>query len=864
MGRPAQTPIWPFLLVVAFLFLLCLAAPREWSGIAHYGTSRASRVVATTQTPSDIYSEATPRAPLSWPAEAADVLDFDAVAPVAEATVVETDDAAAEPSGDEALAAESSTAPTTEFIAPEPAPAALLVARQSPIVEPHPEIAEPTIAAEPKPDAKSSAGAPDEPRATVVETAAPLHDEAPATIVVADSAGGWIMPADLLRRLENLACECECTDWACDVTDKILLLCEQTAPTDPHASRILAELRSAAAQVDALVPTINNRAIAIELLRVRHGLIRRLDVWELMPGMFTKRTQPARPDAESVQRLAATLDEIETITRAAGTEGDQWRRYLALATLRALTNAQSGISTTDAQRLAVEIRQRISRRDLSDAQRRFTTSKPVVALSAALRPWTLDGLDPARLLADVERFEATTQPSDAHNVADDYLEAALISTRDGDLAQRLETNYRNANIRFALSEKLLKRLLPAVSTSTDPVRDQVLGIPTRGVSTTSTKVDVKLVPDGRRLRVALEASGQVLANTQSTSGPATLYTHSDSSYLARKVVDLDLRGIRTWPAESECIDARTRLRSVSTDFDGVPLVGALVETVARSRHAEQESEVRSVLRRKVESQARRKMDSVAEERLDKVNQLMRERVIQPLEAMSLDPQVISAETSEERLTMRIRLASEDQLAGHTPRPRAPGDSLMSLQIHQSVFNNICEQLDLCGRTFTLTQLRAHIIKTLNLQNSQFMDATDKEVTITFADSNAVCVHCEDGRIGLNLAVAKLSNEERTWKNFQVRVFYRPEVAGLQASLVRDGTVQLIGSRLGAQIPLRGIFSKAFAKDRNLLLVDPKWSQDERTRDLLFSQFVIQDGWIAVAVAEPRNNVARQPQLTAPR
>ena len=37
--------------------------------------------------------------------------------------------------------------------------------------------------------------------------------------------------------------------------------------------------------------------------------------------------------------------------------------------------------------------------------------------------------------------------------------------------------------------------------------------------------------------------------------------------------------------------------------------------------------------------------------------------------MSLDPQVISAETSEQRLTMRMRIAGEEQLAGHTPRPR---------------------------------------------------------------------------------------------------------------------------------------------------------------------------------------------------
>ena len=109
--------------------------------------------------------------------------------------------------------------------------------------------------------------------------------------------------------------------------------------------------------------------------------------------------------------------------------------------------------------------------------------------------------------------------------------------------------------------------------------------------------------------------------------PGDHHTQSNSSYLARKVVDLDLRGIRTMPAESECIDTHTQLRGVSTDFDGVPLVGALVENFARSKHAEQETEVRSVVRRKVESQARRTMDSITEERLARVNQLLQDRVL---------------------------------------------------------------------------------------------------------------------------------------------------------------------------------------------------------------------------------------------
>lgn len=633
-------------------------------------------------------------------------------------------------------------------------------------------------------------------------------------------------------------------------------MCGQTSPSDARATEILSLLRARAADVESLVPEIGERATVIEILRVRHALVRRLDVWEMVPGMVSKELAPT-PGKATLDRLNAAIDELEKITRQAGAEGAQWKRYLALDDLRRMMRS-GAMPPSDTQQLAREIVSRLERTDLTASQRKFVTSRAVVELSAALRPWTLSTLDPGRLLADLERFESTTQASDARRLANDYLQTTWLTSSTGGLADRLEANYRNANIRLVLTEKLLNRVMPGLSTSTDAVRDQILGIPTRGVSTTSTKVGVKLVPDKERLRIALEANGQVLANTQSTSGPATLRTHSDSFYYARKVVSLDLRGIHTEPAEAECLGTQTRLRGVETSFDGVPLVGALMENVVRSRHAEKEDEVRSELRRKVESQARRKMDSETEIRLEKVNRALEDRIVRPLEQLSLDPQVISAETTDQRLTMRVRLAGQEQLAGHTPRPRAQSDSLFSLQLHQSVFNNICEQLKLNGRTFRLPELRQHIISSLNLENSPFMNDTDRDVAITFADQDAIRVRCEDGRMELSLAVARMTHEDTTWKNFQVRVFYRPEVEGLQARLVRDGIVQLVGGRqLRSQIALRGIFSKVFAKERDLVLIDPKWSTDERTRDLAFSQFSIQDGWIAVAVAEPPQNLAKR-------
>ncbi|MBI2823103.1 MAG: hypothetical protein HYX69_00265 [Planctomycetia bacterium] len=873
MGRPSHSPIWPFLLVVTFLFLLSVLAPREWEQIARRDPARKLPTHQAAASP-----RIDGRLPIAQPApidRRGDAIEAPSRAPLVELPHEE----AIAP--DVAGAIGEPAAPSEPTLTPEAAATPPQVATQPDAPEPSASIVENVLRSGPGSDTLTVRDW--SPRATESETAdaiardddetaasaaaesqavdaeGKIVGDAPAPSAAVTTDEGWPEPVDLLRRLDGLACECGCAEWAELVEALVVELTHGTKPADPRARAILAELRALSVAVDGLAPSMEDRLEVIELLRARHALVRRLDVWELVPALAAQpqSTNPAKAD---VDRLATALESLDALVRHGGEEGTRWRAYLALDALGELAKPTSANPAQDPRRLAREVLDRLGRGDLTTWQRQFISEGPVSQLAAALRPWAREPFDPARLLVDVERFESTLQPSDARKLADDYQQSTWLPVAASELSVRLESNYRNANLRLTLSERLLKRLLPERSTTTDAVHDQVLGAPTRGTSTTSTQVDLKLVPSENKLRLALEATGQIFANTRSTSGPATLYTHSDSAYHARKLVDLDLHGIRTWPAESDCTQAASRLRAVSTDFDGVPLVGALVESVARSRHADKEAAVRSVLRHKVEAQARQRMDAVAQARIDEANRQLQERLLVPLERLALEPRVISAETTEERLTMRVRLAGDEQLAGHTPRPRAPGDSLASVQVHQSAFNNGCEQLKLEGHTYRLPELRKHVVETLNLKDSRFMDDVDEEVAITFADADAIRVRCDEGRIELSMAVAQLSNAEHTWKNFVVRVYYRPEVEGLSARLVRDGVVQLVDHRLStrSQIAVRGVFSKAFSKERQLELVDPKWTSDKRTEGLYISQFAIQDGWVAAAVSEPRNNVAGHP------
>ena len=111
---------------------------------------------------------------------------------------------------------------------------------------------------------------------------------------------------------------------------------------------------------------------------------------------------------------------------------------------------------------------------------------------------------------------------------------------------------------------------------------------------------------------------------------------------------------------------------------------------------------------------------------------------------------------------------------------------------------------------------------------------------------------------LTLSIHRLSKSPRSWKDFQIRAFYRPQVKGRSAQLVRDGVVRLIGQRLslGSQIALRGIFSHVLSNDAPLTLVNNPAINGKKLDDAEITQFVIDDGWIGIALG-PKSSLARR-------
>ncbi len=668
----------------------------------------------------------------------------------------------------------------------------------------------------------------------------------------------WHAPASLFERLDHLAEHPQAKSWASSVAENLDLLGPSMEASSAEADRLLAALDAAVAEGGALAARVSDPAVAAHLQRTAHALRRRVDVWRsilLLTQAADRELADARCDWDA---LALSLEQVEAFVGET-TVGQAWREYLLLDALRHWTATRQAEEQALGRELAETTLQRLTQIPMDARQREFIDSSPVRDLKVQLHRLSAAPVEFGQMLAHLERYEQSRTPADARRVARDYRRlAAAEAEAEQALAGRFAVHYRNANVRFAVSERLLNRLMPKQGPEYAPVNDIVLGIAAHGQRATSTDMQVRLLPDPHRAHLALDVRGRVYSRTTSSSGPATFLTNSLGSYIARKPIHLDLDGIRVAPAEVR-VSNDLRLLDVRTEFDGVPLFGSLVNSVARSQHAQNQPAANAEIRAKIYRQAKSRIDREADERLAEVSRRLRTKLLEPMRRLRLDPVLIDAQTDEERLNMRIRLAGEEQLGSHTPRPRAPADSLASFQLHESAINNVLDRLDLDGRTFTLDELAQHVTRVLNKDDWLRVGTDDEDVSITFAAANAVTVRCQEGRVGITISIDRLRHERRAWRDFQAHAFYRPETGGLTAELARDGVVQLSGDRLplGSQIALRGIFVRIFSSRRPWELLPTAVAENPKLADLEVTQFAIDDGWIGLALGPRRTAVRRR-------
>ncbi len=457
--------------------------------------------------------------------------------------------------------------------------------------------------------------------------------------------------------------------------------------------------------------------------------------------------------------------------------------------------------------------------------------------------------DTMRLLAALEAFESAPRGATAGAVRDSLaaVSAAPAAAARG-VARAVQDHYLAPNVRVAVHQEFVSRLLPESTVTTGPLQDFVLGRKVRGTRTVEQSTEVRFVPDTSSIRMELLINGEVASRTVTEAGPVAIHSRGAASFVVRKPIALSASGL-AFSAAVGTASNESQLANIETSFDGVPIMGSLVRTIARSQHDESRAEATREVNGRIISRACREVDSQAEPRFAEMAERVRERIWEPLVGLGLEPTPAALETTATQATVRLRLAGDGQLAAHTPRPRAPDEALLSLQVHDSSVNNATDRLGLAGHTMSLEALITLICERLGIP-PRIPDDLPEGVSITFAAEAPLHVECRDGLVHLRVALDALESGRRNWYDIVARVAYRPSGSGAQVVLEREGPVQLggPGHQGRMEIALRTVFGKVFAKDRPVKILPDTIAMHPRLTDARAVQATCAEGWFALALA----------------
>jgi hypothetical protein len=653
-------------------------------------------------------------------------------------------------------------------------------------------------------------------------------------------------PRLLIDRLEKLARHPLATEWAIAVLNRVKQLTDNPQMTPAIGLQIIAELKQLAAAGHIRSLEISDPAIQQNWLQAAEGLERRVGIWQLL--LERGSIQPITPTAERTADLIPVLTEVTRLL-ADNQNGQQWRDYLLVDQLAAASSEGTASDHAIRMRLGQEVLSRLSDPRLTPEQKEFIAGEPIDNLAQELRNWAAGPVDLEKLLAILERYETDGQMVFGSALA--QLTQRMIWSDDEKLqsvAKDLQEHFRGPNMRVALSGDMFNRMIPPQKSIILPVRERIADTIVEGRSRTTTQVGIELVPTDHAWRIALQAEGHVMSTTRSDTAIVRSRNKADFNYEAEKVITIGQNGLEIAPTVAAA-RGKHQFLGADSNFDGVPFLGAMFRNLAKRETLKSRASAVAQVKSKVEQKARSRMDAEADPKLAKLEQRFHDYVLVPFGQLALAAEPVDMFTTSDRAVMQLRMANLDQLAAHTPRPSAPADSVVSVQLHETAFNNAFAGLELEGKRMLLPELHKFLADKFGYAEAPLPEDFPSRARIEFAKHDAVHVSFAEDRLALVLNIRELGYGRDKIQNFQVHAFYRPQLDGLAVQLVRDESLQFSGKNLktGPRVVLHSVMGKVFSRGRELPMVKKTLEADQRFAGLMVTQLVIDDGWMALAL-----------------
>ncbi len=667
-------------------------------------------------------------------------------------------------------------------------------------------------------------------------------------------SGAWPTAKAINKQLEILADFPPTQAW-CVRTTQIFETLENNEGLHDHSSReAFEQLKHQLNELDQIVVDLHRRqpttiptAVTIQLNRIKYSILRRLEVWPVVHELASKHYQSL---AQADQSKLATMIKASSIRINFGEVDPSWADYLMTEEATKVFNALTP-NDKEEKKLARKILARLYSPVLTKQQREFIGQMFSEELVEYLKIQARDQVDFTKLLYCIERLESEPSGGLEYLINDQYQN--LIWSNDPlalELGSTLQTHYRNANVRFAISSRLINRMVPDMPDSQEPVSENIMGARVFGNSQISNSLHVRLVPDPNHLHMSLETQGNVRTRTRAQKSGFTVLNEGNSKFEVIKNVAIGHEGFLS-DQPVAVSSTNNRLLGIRGKYDPVPLVGWMARRIAQNQIRAQAPTTNKIARQKLESSVENRMEQEVESQLSQLQEFLDANLTQPLVALELEPDPVQMATTENELVTRYRLAGRDQMASFTARPRSLDGSLLSFQFHQSAINNVLARTELSGNKFTPMELVQHLQNVFGTSQSDASELEGIEAELEFDRFDPIRVDFRDGEVVIKLSFKRLKVGKTVWKKISVSCPYRLESDGLQFSLTKSAPILPEGSKLKFRdrAAILGIFGELFENQYQFSAFSDEAIAKIGAPALRIAQLIVDNGWVGVSINE---------------
>lgn len=614
----------------------------------------------------------------------------------------------------------------------------------------------------------------------------------------------WPKPGQLIKELAPFEEHRATSQWAIKTKEWVTHLCTKTEVTSQDAVDAIMALHKQSQAIDTLISqaassgsNVESIDLIPELQRFQYRLNRRIQIWAgvIDHANASAKRKPSNTRQVSLKGLPRNLDQLLE-QQIPGNTG--WQDYLAWDDLidASRTTNMDKAARVKLRAASQKFLARYHSPALTDAQRELFQPFFSPEILSGIRANASGDINHTLLMTLMELMEEKEEPNKpqkpgkiAHLLNAQYQN--LLWSDDSvanEIAATIDSNWRNANFRIAVHQRMLNQMLPNVPATTEPVSERIQGAKVSGQSLIENRLQIALIPNPNEISLGIETIGKVTSETVAQRSGFTFQNRGLADFKVLQKLAFSRTGV-TSEAPSAISNARQRLTGLRGNWDNVPIFGRLARKIAKQKAEEQTPEAIALTKQRVESGAKQRVAKEVNEMVSALRLGMHEHVLSKLIAMDLEPETVQLSTSDQRITGRYLIAGRDQMAAWQPRPTDFESDLLTVQFHQSAINNLIHRFGLNGKEFDPISLGKHVEKITGIP--YMPENADAEATFEFASYDAVRIEFNEGIASVKFSFKKFQiGKGRPWKNISIRANFQPTYIGTRIVLDRDNLFEI--------------------------------------------------------------------------